>query len=1181
MLTRLRAIVSRLSFVLVRRRLDDDLRLEIDAHLESLTEHYQQQGMSRDEAYLAARRQFGNATRLRQDLRDMNSIGWIEHTMQDARHALRQLGRSPAFTSIVVITLAVGIGSTTAIFSVAEGVLLRPMPYPQSQRLVRFVERTPEQVNEVGYQQSLASIWTRDLGALRAQASTLSHIGVYSAVLATVTIDAGNPLRLEGSRLSPSVFEMLGVQPAIGRAFLAAEEAPSAEPVIVISNAMWQQHFGGRSDVLGRTIDVGGTTATIVGVMPPTFQFPDAHSLYWLPYTLEGRPQRLPPIARLADGVTIEMASANVEAALQQIRTTEPRRPGSPPAGAVSRFEVRTIQEHLVGPVRQVILVLAFAVAFVLLIACVNVTNLLLNRNAARRQELALRVALGASPGRVVRYVLTETLLLAALGGAAGVLLAIGTVSMVRTLGTSLSRRDLTPGVSIPRLEEVQIDGTTLVFTLAVSVCVGLLVGLLPVLRYALARHFDVLKGSITAYASIHTGPSRGGRAALLVTQTALATMALIGGGLMVHSFVNLANVDPGYNPNNLLTFSVPSQTMQGSVPAFEEVAERLRALPGVTAAGYAELLPMVRFRTGGPLAPAQPMPEGTPPPPSPLDMRTVSHDFITAMGMRIVSGRTLREDDERAVLLNETLARSGFLGPNAVGQQVLIGGNPDPFEVVGIMQDVRQYGLDQDPDPQVFVDARQLPPGNPSPHFAVRVAGDPASYVASIREAVRELDPSATIDNVATMQQIVSNGLSRPRLFAVLAGTFAIVGAFLAIIGVYGVTAYAVTQRTRELAVRLSLGARPSELIAMVIRQGAAWTILGLLLGVAGSLALTRYLQGVLFGITPVDPATFVVVSLMFLVVAVLATLIPARRVARVDPLIALKVAVCLLVVGSAAPAFAQMPPGGGELPPIEVQRLKPNLLLVTGAHANAVVFVRSKDVVMIDTKGPKPGWGRAAAEAVKRYTKLPITTIINTSASGSAVGGNPDFADGKTEIIAHEFAIPDMRFMRMMFPKPKGGGLPTLTFKDRLTVGSGADRLELYYFGPTTNRSSIFVVIPAVRTMVTGVAYAGKALPALTRPSGGNGVEFANTLTKALPLTRDIDTIIPGAEGVATPKDLEVHRDFMRDFLDYAKQAKLAGKTPAAAAKAWKIPARYKGYKADPALVVGGLETTYRQLK
>jgi glyoxylase-like metal-dependent hydrolase (beta-lactamase superfamily II) len=291
--------------------------------------------------------------------------------------------------------------------------------------------------------------------------------------------------------------------------------------------------------------------------------------------------------------------------------------------------------------------------------------------------------------------------------------------------------------------------------------------------------------------------------------------------------------------------------------------------------------------------------------------------------------------------------------------------------------------------------------------------------------------------------------------------------------------------------------------------------------------------------------------------------------------------VSLLLALIGAVDQVGAQMPPGGGELPPIEVQKLRPNVFVVAGAHANTVVFVRSKDVVVIDTKGPGPLWGGAIADEVKRLTNLPITTIINTSASGSHVGGNPAFSGGRIEIIAHEYAAADMRTMTSMFTKPMGGGLPTRTFRDRLTVGNGADRLELYYFGPTTNRSSILVVIPALRVMVTGVAFGGKFLPPITRPPyGGSGVEYPNTLTKALRLAREIDTIIPARGGAAQPQDLEVHRDFMRDFLEYTRQAKKAGRTPAAAAKAWKIPSRFAGYTADPILVLGGIETIYRQL-
>lgn len=293
-----------------------------------------------------------------------------------------------------------------------------------------------------------------------------------------------------------------------------------------------------------------------------------------------------------------------------------------------------------------------------------------------------------------------------------------------------------------------------------------------------------------------------------------------------------------------------------------------------------------------------------------------------------------------------------------------------------------------------------------------------------------------------------------------------------------------------------------------------------------------------------------------------------------------AIAVSLALLLIAQLGPLKAQMPPGGGQLPPIEVQKLRPGLFLITGAHANSVAFVRSTDVVLIDTKGPRAEWGRAVAEAVRTFTKLPITTIINTSASGSHVGGNPAFADRKVDIIAHEYAAADMRKMKLMFTRPTGGGLPTRTFKDRLTVGSGADRLELYYLGPSMNRSGIFIVIPAMRALLTGAAFGGKALPPLTRPDGGDGVEYPNTLTKALALTRDIDMVITGHSGVATPRDLELHRDFMRDFLESTRQAKKAGLSPAAAARAWKVPARYISYEAEPARVLGTMEWIYRQL-
>jgi len=813
-------------------------------------------------------------------------MGWFRDIDQDLRYAIRTLRRSPGFTTVAVLTLALGIGATTAMFSVINAVLLRPLPYPNSDRLVRFIEhRPPDARNAIGYPQQLASVQTTDLPAFRAEATTLSHVGVYVGT-AMMWTGHGEPIRLQATRLSPSILAMLGVRPRIGRTFELREETPGTDAAVILSHAVWQQYFGGRTDVLGQSLVLDGRSFAVIGVMPNGFQYPDPQTQVWTPYALGATRARLQPIARLADGVSFEAASAQVSGILHNLRTSSAPQTANPP-----EFGIERVQEQLVAPVRPALLALAAAVAAVLLIACANVANLLLARSAARRREIAVRLALGARRGRIARQLLTESALLAVAGGAAGTLIAIGSLQLLHALGASLSRTDLTPGVSIPRLDEIRIDMSALAFTLVLAVSTGMLFGMAAALRQSNCRHSDFLReGFSSASPGFNLLRHQRTQGVLVVVEIATAMLLLVGGGLLIHSFIKVSTVNPGYDPVNLLTFNVPSAGRAAS-PFNEDLVERLRSLYGVRSVGYAELMPMVRFRTGIPIRPAQSSsPENTPP--GPIDSRTVSRDFLRAMGVRVIEGRGFNENDRagqpRVMLINRTLARSGFLGPNPIGTRVFAG--PFPWEVVGIVDDVHQYGLDQEPDPQAFFDIRQLPTGNPNPYFAVRVDRNPIALVPSVRGIVRQLDPSAVVDSVATMEQVVSNSISRPRLYAVLLSVFAGVAGVLAAIGIYGVIACSVAQRTREIGIRMALGAARTDVMALVLGQSAVVVGVGLALGLSTAVALTRYLQAMLFGVTPVDLTTFVAVSLLFGIVAMFACWVPARRAADVDPMVVLR---------------------------------------------------------------------------------------------------------------------------------------------------------------------------------------------------------------------------------------------------------------------------------------------------
>ncbi len=845
---------------------------------------------------------------------------WFDDTQRDVAYAVRTLRRAPGFAVVAVVTLALGIGANTAIFSVVNALLLRPLPYKDAHRLVRIFGSVPPTDNPSGPARRVPAVQVADIAPLRAQTKTLSHVAFYLPLQVTMTT-ADEMVKIEGARVSAEGLAMLGAQPIIGRTFEAKEESAGADTVAILSYITWQRNFGGAADVVGRNLTLDGRTYAVIGVMPAAFQFPDPATRFWIPFVAANFPMMGgSPIARLKDGVTIEAATAEVTSLLPQVRASRPAPPGPrgpmslpPPAPA---YELVGLQELMVAPVRPALLILSGAVGFVLLIACVNVANLLLARTAARTREMAVRLAIGASRGRLVRQTLTESVLLAIAGGIAGTALAYGGIRLLHVLAAGLPRRDLGPGFTLPRLDEIGVDASVLLFTVAASVVTGVVFGLAPALRQAQPSPMDALReGSGSAVSGFSLFGRNRLQGILVISEIAMATMLFIGGGLLIHSVVNLSKVDPGYVAERVLTAQVTlPRSRYASGPAFttltDEVVARLQRLPAVRAAGYARQLPMVRMRqiTLLRMTPDMPARMPVPPPfdgrqlPESPDMRVVSRDFLRVMGVRLIAGRMFEDQDgagrPQVMLINQTLARSGFLGEHPIGKQVYAQGRT-PWEIVGIVSDVRQFDLDQDPDPQIFIDYRQEPPPPPAfagqgpppaPYFAVRTADEPFAVASNVRSIVRELEPQATVDNIATMEQLVSNSLSRPRLYAVLLGLFAGVAVALTAIGIYGVMAYSVTQRRREIGIRMALGAQRGDVMTLVLGQSAALTAIGIVVGVGGALAVSRYLAQMLFGVTPLDPATFIVVSLMFASIAALASFVPARRATQVDPLVALR---------------------------------------------------------------------------------------------------------------------------------------------------------------------------------------------------------------------------------------------------------------------------------------------------
>jgi len=884
------------------------------AHRTLLEDDFRRRGLAPADARAAAERAIGSAAHARDLHRDARAFAWVDDLGRDLRYALRTLRRAPGFTVVVVLTLALGIGANTAIFSVVHGVLIRPLPYTDSARLVRVWENVPgtEIGGGRGPNRRFAAMDVTDLLAVSARSRTIANLACFSLVRLTTTID-GDATRLDGFSVSPGFFPMLGVAPLIGRTFAAEEATAGHERVLVLGYDAWRR-FGGDARILGRTVTFNGglmgvfgggvvldAPYTVVGVMPPGFHFPYDNAQFWVPRVMrrsaDGFPVRRETVARLADGVTPEAAAVEMDA----IRRDAHGAPASTSmVGGRPRYELIPVQDELTGPVRPALLVLTAAVGLVLLIACVNVANLLLARTASRQREIAVRAAIGAGPGRLVRQLITESLLLAALGGALGTALAVGGVRGFRLLATTLGRSDLGLTSVFPRLSEVTVDAAVLGYALLLALATGIVFGLTPALRHSRPRQAHVLRDLSAAPRSTIDG-------GLVVVEIALATVLLVGAGLLINSFINLATVDPGFQPSHLLTFQVEQSTSlrQEEQRAFAEAfVERLRAMPDVQSAAYARQLPMVQLQdslTVTTLRDGVERVRGN----DAQDVRFVSRDYLKTMGIGVLSGRGFTEDDGAGrpgvALINDALARTAFAGENPIGQIMLFGqpGHRMPLEIVGVVGNVRQFGLDRPPEPQYFMDIRQVPTDTafrPPPlfpvgaYYTIRTAADTAAILGSVRAIARQLDPHATLTDVATMEQIVSNSITRPRMYAVLVGVFAAVALALAVIGLYGVMAYAVAQRTREIGVRVALGAERRDVMRLVLHRSLRLTAAGIAFGVAGAAGLTRYLESMLFGLRPLDPATFAGVAAIFAVVAMLASYVPARRAASVDPLVALR---------------------------------------------------------------------------------------------------------------------------------------------------------------------------------------------------------------------------------------------------------------------------------------------------
>ena len=876
MFRRMKRLSSRIRGWMMARTIDQELVQELDAHLELLTAEYIRRGMMAEEARRCARLQIGGMEQLRERHREVGGLPAADNFLQDVRYALRTLGKKPGFTLVCVLTLGLGIGATTAIFSVVNGVLLRPLPYPNSGRLLRVQESHPGGSN--------ANFTYASYLDLKQQSKALENIAAFRPWSFNLTGE-GEPQQVTGAMVSGNFFSALGIQPLFGRTISDIDNQPGGDNrVVVLSYALWQSSFGASREILGSVLRVSAENYRVIGVMPRGFDYPEQSGM-WCPLVEGGalrdnrRSHLLTVIADLRPAKPLGSAQAEITTIAERI---EQQNPGVDPEMVITAV---SLQKSLVAAVQPALLILIFAVLLLLLLACANLANLLLVQAEGRQKEFAIRIAIGAGRQRLARQLLTESVILALFGAALG--LAVASLSL--QFIAALSAGDM------PRFAEISMDGRVLGFTLLISIFTGILFGLAP----AIAATRTNVNTSLKESASNLTGRKRtGSRRALVVPQFAFAVVLLVGAGLVGSSFVRLLRVHPGFNQDRVLAISLflsPIEYPEGDPQGpgiLHRMLENVRGVPGVRSVGLVNALPV----TGGPdtdfMIEGRPIPAPNNEPSAAI--RAVDSGYFVTMGIPLLAGREFTESDnarsKRVMVISETMAHEHWPHDDPIGQRVTMKdwGPPLTGEIIGVVGDVKTNGLDEAVGPTIYWPYFQFPQLFNT--IVVRAEEDPLRQLPAVKAAIWTINKNQPISKAQTLDQILAESLARRRLYMVLLGFFSGAALLLAAIGVYGVVSYSVSKRTHEMGIRLAIGAERRHVLRLVLGHGVKMALVGIATGIVAALALTRLMSSLLFGVSATDPLTFAGVATLLTVVALFTSYIPARRAMRIDPMVALR---------------------------------------------------------------------------------------------------------------------------------------------------------------------------------------------------------------------------------------------------------------------------------------------------